>query len=678
MTGSMAAVKCSNIKSAPENQACIYSSHQQLPRKQRVEARRDRALGDVKTIVEGAMKSGQQQPKKKDTAPGVNSSSNGQHHHHNHHHKRRRNLRVNGGGNNRRAGSREGSVDGDADSKTRKRKRKVNDKVNWLAVKEGLFESKAETTDPTSTKEDDESSDEEVVVDGEKADQHTAKVGQEVEVKSNADVASTTAVEIPSTKDKLGEAAAQSVELQSEETNKGSEPKKAKEPETTTEITKVQEHIEPTDNKTSQEHIEAAEHKKSTEHTKEAKACATSNLEKGPPTAVTSRAQDVKDAPPRHLWLRKDHSREETTDSWLTKEIEDFIAYISPSEAEIRKRNEVVRRVADTIRELWPEAQVRLFGSFASGIYLPNADLDLVVLSKLGYQYNHEYRIRELASVLQQKNITKQMKVIANTRVPIIKFEDRETGLPVDISFEKPSGVKAVKRIRDWCAEFPQLRPLVLVVKQFLVHRNSDEVYKGGLGSFSVVCMAVSFLNARRRRRRKQAAAQQAPREDSESETAVPVPVPEPEPEPESLGKLVLAFFELYGVRFNYARHALRMTGDMAYLELARHGHLQRASCLQYGWMFGLAIEDPEDPANNIAAGSFRFHVVKDQFQAAFERLAGRCRALEASSARRRQCILDCLFNVRYVLRDFRDGSGQVQSIYHELEQEASSFQKKQ
>lgn len=42
--------------------------------------------------------------------------------------------------------------------------------------------------------------------------------------------------------------------------------------------------------------------------------------------------------------------------------------------------------------------------------------------------------------------------------------------------------------------EFPALSKLVYVLKQFLLQRNMNEVFTGGISSYSLILMTVSFL----------------------------------------------------------------------------------------------------------------------------------------------------------------------------------------
>ncbi|KAK6290768.1 hypothetical protein J4Q44_G00388330, partial [Coregonus suidteri] len=55
----------------------------------------------------------------------------------------------------------------------------------------------------------------------------------------------------------------------------------------------------------------------------------------------------------------------------LHEEINDFYKYMSPRAEEERMRMEVVDRIERVIKDLWPTADVQVFGSFSTGLYLP-------------------------------------------------------------------------------------------------------------------------------------------------------------------------------------------------------------------------------------------------------------------------------------------------------------------
>ena len=59
------------------------------------------------------------------------------------------------------------------------------------------------------------------------------------------------------------------------------------------------------------------------------------------------------------------------------------------------------------------------------------------------------------------------------------------------------NGLESANRIKQLMAEFPHLPRLVMVLKQFLLQRELNEVFTGGVSSYGVILMVVSFLQVR-------------------------------------------------------------------------------------------------------------------------------------------------------------------------------------
>lgn len=79
-------------------------------------------------------------------------------------------------------------------------------------------------------------------------------------------------------------------------------------------------------------------------------------------------------------------------------------------------------------------------------------------------------------------------------QVPIIKLRHKESDVKVDISFNMASGVQSAQLIKQFKRKFPVLSKLVLVLKQFLLQRDLNEVFTGGISSYSLILMTISFL----------------------------------------------------------------------------------------------------------------------------------------------------------------------------------------
>ena len=64
---------------------------------------------------------------------------------------------------------------------------------------------------------------------------------------------------------------------------------------------------------------------------------------------------------------------------FLHNEILDFVKFFESTPEELRIRKQVVTRVKNVVRSCYPDACVMVFGSCATGLNLPNSDIDLLV-----------------------------------------------------------------------------------------------------------------------------------------------------------------------------------------------------------------------------------------------------------------------------------------------------------
>lgn len=160
----------------------------------------------------------------------------------------------------------------------------------------------------------------------------------------------------------------------------------------------------------------------------------------------------------------------------LHSEMEQFYAHMIPTPTEHALRVQVVSRIEDVVLSMWPNAKVEVFGSFRTGLYLPTSDIDLVVIGRW-----EKLPLRSLESELLARGIAEPMsvRVLDKASVPIIKLTDNESQVKVDISFNMQSGVNSAELIKEYKRKYPVLSKLVLVLKQFLLQRDLNEVFTG-------------------------------------------------------------------------------------------------------------------------------------------------------------------------------------------------------
>ncbi|CZS79723.1 unnamed protein product [Fusarium graminearum] len=301
-------------------------------------------------------------------------------------------------------------------------------------------------------------------------------------------------------------------------------------------------------------------------------------------------------------WDTVDHTATTSMGFRLHKEVMDFYDYVRPRDFEQRIRDNLVENLRKAMRRdgrNFASASVHPFGSFMSGLYLPTADMDLVVcsasfmrggpptyLSAKSWLYKFQKFL-----VAQQVAEQHSIEVIAHARIPLVKFVDKQTGLKVDVSFENLGGVNAIDTFLQWKEQYPAMPILVTVIKHFLLMRGLNEPVNGGIGGFSVICLVVSML-------------QLMPQVQSRSL------VPE-----HHLGEMLLEFFELYGYDFHHERNAISLTRPVGY---------STVNSLTYKNYDRLSIIDPNNPANDISGGSANTPAILNRFKDAFNLLRDR------------------------------------------------------
>lgn len=306
-------------------------------------------------------------------------------------------------------------------------------------------------------------------------------------------------------------------------------------------------------------------------------------------------ARPVPEAPAPWLrYLPSGSTQETSLVEQITNEINAFTEFVSPTAKEQSKRESLVKRIQGLARRMWPGAKASLFGSFATGMYLPGADVDLVINTPERRLDNRREMYR-LGERIKRQGWADSLDVIARARVPIVKFVDKNTGLAADISFERPSALAAVRTTQDWLRKEPAIKPLALVVKQLLKRKKLNEVVHGGLGGYATVCLIAHLLFTHPRLK------------SGEMRTTA------------NLGVLVLEFFMYYGQEFDSRRLALVMTGEMGLVPKSSNVNLQTSI------VDGLAIQDPNDPNNNVSRASFNWPQVRRAFVQAADLLRRQC-----------------------------------------------------
>lgn len=294
----------------------------------------------------------------------------------------------------------------------------------------------------------------------------------------------------------------------------------------------------------------------------------------------------------------------------LHNEMVRFVKLMEPTREEIQLRETLIANVRKLVDSAFQnQATMEVFGSQATGLFLPSSDIDIVIfLAEEEHQESAAKKnanadnalptqspLHKLAQALRDTWLAElsYLEVIEHTRVPLVKFTHAPTDVSVDICFQQETGTQAAALMKSYLQSLPPLRPLTICLKYFLASRDLHQPYTGGVGSYMLQLMIVSMLQHRAR--------------DA---------VNFRRPCVECLGSLLLEFFGLYGLEFNYVTTGISVRHDGFYFP--KGAQSKKLIFWQAQRPFSCAIENPLDITMDVGQTSFRINLVQRAFAVAY------------------------------------------------------------
>jgi DNA polymerase sigma len=271
----------------------------------------------------------------------------------------------------------------------------------------------------------------------------------------------------------------------------------------------------------------------------------------------------------------------------LNDKLESFYMKLKPAPDEDAIRYWIVHRLRQVLDKLFGylKYDLELFGSFPTGLSLPDADLDISLAA------DHPIELKSIFESLKyQKWISfSSLELIQAAKVPLIKFKTKSWlgGLQVDLSNAGiESGRLSTIKVLDWKRREPTLEPMVLILKLWLRLYDYDHVYSGGLGGYALVNLCMAVLQA-----------------DS---------LPD---HPSRLARNFLNFFGIYGIKFNQSILAIWADNEKGpFVEKSTLSETQKREFDRPGANDFLVI-DPTNPLNNISQSTYKTFSLFQTFQ---------------------------------------------------------------
>uniref|UniRef100_A0A3P8UPM2 Terminal uridylyl transferase 4 n=1 Tax=Cynoglossus semilaevis TaxID=244447 RepID=A0A3P8UPM2_CYNSE len=256
------------------------------------------------------------------------------------------------------------------------------------------------------------------------------------------------------------------------------------------------------------------------------------------------------------------------------------------------------------------KAQLCLFGSSKNGFGFRDSDLDICMTLE-GHETAEKLNCKEiiegLAKVLKKHTGLRNILPITTAKVPIVKFEHRQSGLEGDISLYNTLAQHNTRMLATYAALDPRVQFLGYTMKVFAKRCDIGDASRGSLSSYAYILMVLYFLQQR------QPPVIPVLQEIFDGKTAPQRMVDgwnafffndlenlrrrlsELQPNRESVGELWLGLLRFYTEEFDFKEHVISIR------------QRKRLTTFEKQWTSKcIAIEDPFDLNHNLGAGVSR------------------------------------------------------------------------
>ncbi|XP_055779188.1 terminal uridylyltransferase 4-like isoform X3 [Salvelinus fontinalis] len=174
---------------------------------------------------------------------------------------------------------------------------------------------------------------------------------------------------------------------------------------------------------------------------------------------------------------------------------------LSPSPGEQQKREQILGSLERFIqKEYNDKAQLCLFGSSKNGFGFRDSDLDICMTLEghdTAENLNCKEIIEGLAKVLKKHTGLRNILPITTAKVPIVKFEHRQSGLEADISLYNTLAQHNTRMLATYATLDPRVQFLGYTMKVFAKRCDIGDASRGSLSSYAYILMVLYFLQQR-------------------------------------------------------------------------------------------------------------------------------------------------------------------------------------
>ena len=183
-------------------------------------------------------------------------------------------------------------------------------------------------------------------------------------------------------------------------------------------------------------------------------------------------------------------NRAEISIDKLSKEIMQFCSRQETTDEIQERKDAIISHLKKRFNRKFNGSKLTAFGSSESGLGLKNGDIDLCLEFK---GEKPKKVLTKIARMLREDGM-EDVTLIAHAKVPIVKFTDSRTKIPIDISINNSLAIYNTSLLKLYNDCDVRVRPFVLAIKNWALHRGICNAAYGTFSSYAWTLIALQFL----------------------------------------------------------------------------------------------------------------------------------------------------------------------------------------
>ncbi|XP_005110337.1 poly(A) RNA polymerase GLD2 [Aplysia californica] len=182
----------------------------------------------------------------------------------------------------------------------------------------------------------------------------------------------------------------------------------------------------------------------------------------------------------------------------ITVAIWNYFLRAQMTDEDLKKKMKLRKSLHTIFEGAFPGCRLFIVGSSMTGFATKSSDVDMCFMiseKEIDQKGDATFILSLIAKALGRCSFVRSPLVI-RAKVPILKFEDRNSGVECDLNINNTIGIRNTHLLRHYAYMDWRVRPLMLFIKRWARYHDINDASKKTISSYSLSLMLIHYLQA--------------------------------------------------------------------------------------------------------------------------------------------------------------------------------------